>query len=936
MIRLIVLVLILILLPTPVFAHSLVTRVNMTKDGFDPSEVTLDTNSYIVFFNADEVDHWPASNIHPTHEIYPEFDPKRPISPNQSWTFKPQRAGSFKFHDHLYPKNEGLMIVTGEDGNLTEVKKDNTKKIDLQKEVERITSSGQLRLKIESDDRNDYIRSQMDICFKKGGRDNCYKDLAAIFFSQYDLPALLQMLSDNEQYPEVFSRCHELTHYLTRLSYQKEQSISKVYDSCTSVCHGGCYHGVIEEYLSEKNLSLDLSSNYDQIKQEIIKICGQKSDYKVPLLFDECLHGIGHGTMYITDADLPKALKLCDLLEDEQKQQTCYGGAFMENSSSSTNLDHPSKFIKADDPLYPCDILDKKYLGVCYRYQSSHFAIISQSNWGQVAKMCMQVPQDFRPACFLTIGSNLVGFTQVTKTIIDNCSLIEEENYQSYCYQGAVDALAIRYRDDASRGFDFCSQVPSQYQKSCFNQYGISISPWSNDPNNLSKLCDKLENPQYALWCKGENKYVIKMTKNGFEPSDLSIEQNSIIEFKNEDNKDHWPASDVHPTHQIYPEFDPQKGVSPGQSWKFQFKKNGVWKFHDHLFPHIKGSIAVTGKNQVNQISQETSKDKIKHIVSNVIDYFKKLFKVDKKINKADFVKLDSTKKQEILKNMAKKDGVEKTWVFLKESFKDQTGSEGEIHDLAHLAGNLIFDAKGLSGLGLCDSTFAFGCFHGFLDKAFLESLDKLNEAQKSCEQIGQGINGPVASCIHGIGHGVASFYRTSDINNSLKACDRLTQGAQYCYDGVFMEFSRNAVPNFYKTDDPLYPCDSLDEKFVFSCGRNLPVVLITRFNKSFDDVINICNMAQSQNLKNSCFDALGFNAVARSQNNPDIIIDLCGKIENQEFKTRCIKAAAGELIFQNLPNWKENAPKVCNTLSDDAKNFCLDYLQTIIKDYQR
>lgn len=941
MIKLIILVLILILLPSSALAHNSFVTVNMTRDGFDPGAVTLDINSSVVFLNVDLKDHWPASNIHPTHEIYSEFDPKRGISPGQSWTFKPQRIGSFKFHDHLFPQNQGVVEVVGENGVLDSTSnKDNqqsTSKIfDIQKEVDQVISSGQFSLKGDENE-NNYLRFLMDACFKNGGRDNCYKNISFLLFYQFDLPKLLQLLSDNEKYPEVFSRCHELTHYLTRLSYQREQSISKVYDACTSVCHGGCYHGAIEEYLSEKNLSIDLSSNYKPIKKEILKVCGKKEDYKVPLLYDECLHGIGHGTMYITDSDLPTALKLCDLLGDEQKQQTCYGGAFMENSSSSTNLDHPSKFIKKDDPLYPCDILDKKYLGVCYRYQSSHFAILTQSNWAQVAKMCMRVPKDYRPACFLTIGSNLVGFTQEIKTIINNCSLIEEENYQTYCYLGAVDALAIRYRNEPEKGFNFCSQVPLKYQKSCFNQYGISISSWSNDQSNLSKLCKRLENPQYALWCKGGNEYFIKMTKNGFEPAYFSIDQNSIVEFKNEDNLDHWPASDVHPTHQIYPEFDPKKRISPKKSWKFQFKKSGTFKFHDHLFPHIKGSILVKINQNGPSLQKEASiVTRVKQLFSDLITYFKKLFVVDKKITKADFLKLNANKKQQQLKELTKKDGVEKTWVFLKEVFKDQVGSEGEIHDLAHLLGSLIFDDKGLSGLKLCDSAFAFGCFHGFLDKAFSDSLDKLNEAQKSCEQIGQGISGPVASCIHGIGHGVASFYRTADINNSLKSCDGLTQGAQYCYDGVFMEFARNSQASLYKQDNPLYPCDSIDQKYVFSCGRNQVRVMMDRLKLTFAEIAKICVDSSNADFKKACFNALGFDAVVHFSANDQLILSSCSKIIDDGGKAECIKAASGELIFQNISGWQQASVKLCQGLSPDTQKDCFTYIEQIKKDYGR
>jgi len=53
------------------------------------------------------------------------------------------------------------------------------------------------------------------------------------------------------------------------------------------------------------------------------------------------------------------------------------------------------------------------------------------------------------------------------------------------------------------------------------------------------------------------------------------------------------PASDLHLTHGIYPEFDPQEPIDPKNSWSFQFLKFGKWKFHDHLNPYYRGIINV-------------------------------------------------------------------------------------------------------------------------------------------------------------------------------------------------------------------------------------------------------------------------------------------------------------------------------------------------------
>ena len=85
----------------------------------------------------------------------------------------------------------------------------------------------------------------------------------------------------------------------------------------------------------------------------------------------------------------------------------------------------------------------------------------------------------------------------------------------------------------------------------------------------------------------------IKITDAGYEPNLLTIKIGTTVNFKNLSSVDRWPASGIHPTHQIYPEFDPKKAIPSGGSWSFKFDKAGVWRFHDHLFTNLNGIITV-------------------------------------------------------------------------------------------------------------------------------------------------------------------------------------------------------------------------------------------------------------------------------------------------------------------------------------------------------
>jgi plastocyanin len=86
----------------------------------------------------------------------------------------------------------------------------------------------------------------------------------------------------------------------------------------------------------------------------------------------------------------------------------------------------------------------------------------------------------------------------------------------------------------------------------------------------------------------------IEMNSSGFTPDKITIKRCVTVTFKNVGTEPHWPASNIHPTHLIYPEFDPKRGIPAGESWSFTFDKAGVWRMHDHLSPDLVGTVTVT------------------------------------------------------------------------------------------------------------------------------------------------------------------------------------------------------------------------------------------------------------------------------------------------------------------------------------------------------
>lgn len=447
---------------------------------------------------------------------------------------------------------------------------------------------------------------------------------------------------------------------------------------------------------------------------------------------------------------------------------------------------------------------------------------------------------------------------------------------------------------------------------------------------------------------------VVRISSSGFEPQEITVDENTTVNFLNEDTTDHWPASDLHPTHDLYPEFDPKKAIKPQESWLFRANRVGNWRFHDHLFPHLRGTLIITSEKGENILSPSvlpattttTVKEKLQTFINQVIIYFfrglRSVLRLPEPspspLPKTDIFKtLSVLEQQKTLEKIATQSGANEAWQYFLTAFTGEAGTNGNIHDLAHFMGATLYKEQGFIGLAQCTPQFAFGCFHGFLDSAFQKDLSKLLEAEKACQTLGPGASGPVASCIHGIGHGVASFYQTKNLTEALIQCKKLSGPLQtYCFDGVFMEFERAAPKSFYKIDNPFYPCDTVEPEHVFSCGRNQTQVLLNRFNKTYFEVAAICTKSKLPDFRKACIDSLGFVATSQSSGDPAKISEACKSFSEVPDRSACIQAAAGELIFQEVPGWEIAAFSLCNELTTTHKTECTAYLDHLIQDYGR
>ena len=94
--------------------------VTYTDSGYSPATLQVKKGETVTFKNQSSQSMWTASAAHPTHRVYPTtggclgstFDACKGVQSGNSWSFKFDIAGTWKYHNHLDPSDTGIIYVS--------------------------------------------------------------------------------------------------------------------------------------------------------------------------------------------------------------------------------------------------------------------------------------------------------------------------------------------------------------------------------------------------------------------------------------------------------------------------------------------------------------------------------------------------------------------------------------------------------------------------------------------------------------------------------------------------------------------------------------------------------------------------------------------------------------------------------------------------------
>jgi hypothetical protein len=281
--------------------------------------------------------------------------------------------------------------------------------------------------------------------------------------------AFADLKDERENNGFVRAACHQMTHVIGRTAAEFYGDLAGAFGQGDPICSAGYYHGAVETVMAKIGA--------DKVLEEANTVCADLREHQRHSTYHyNCVHGMGHGFMGVFQTELFESLYACDALMDGWEREHCYNGVFMENLSAMDNPSRPSKYLKAEQPLYPCTDVERRYKSQCYDEQTSYALYTRNDDFAKVFGLCATVAEeDFRPACYQGLGGkvaahsnkHVIGEVAKTDSARKLCMLGEDHEARSNCVVGAARTTIRDYQGD-KQAKALCESLDADLSAVCF------------------------------------------------------------------------------------------------------------------------------------------------------------------------------------------------------------------------------------------------------------------------------------------------------------------------------------------------------------------------------------------------------------------------------------------------------------------------------------
>ena len=270
---------------------------------------------------------------------------------------------------------------------------------------------------------------------------------------------------------------------------------------------------------------------------------------------------------------------------------------------------------------------------------------------------------------------------------------------------------------------------------------------------------------------------------------------------------------------------------------------------------------------------------------------------------------------------------------------------ESDCHRIVHTIGSASlarFKGNVAKAFSEGSSSCWSGYYHGILERAFVavnstSVADVGSVARGLCDDTEvRRITWILYQCVHGLGHGlmINSGY---NLPFSLDVCDELATAWDQtsCKGGVFMEnisSSYGFASPWLKEDDPVYPCNSLEENDKPYCYLMVTSRILRWNNWDWEGTAKVCAGVEKGWVA-TCFQSYGRDASGSTRQNPEEILQLCAEAKPFGGQVDCVEAAAKDMTANYTSGLQASA--LCDKAPAKLRGGCFYAIGSIMGSFR-
>lgn len=355
-----------------------------------------------------------------------------------------------------------------------------------------------------------YADNVIEKCKNATKKQECYDQEIPKLMGRISMEDAFRVTTIVQEKDTSFPYCHVLGHILANIETKKNPEAWKnVIGRCPSgVCSNGCVHGAFQEKYRSEILS---GEELEEAKKELEIMCEGREGYR-PTNVEQgsCYHALGHLLIYVTGADINKAVSICDETSEKPDgrdfRPLCYDGAFMQifqpvgaeditliqgkEQTKESVVDFCANYSGEKRvscwteswPLFIEEImLPGGALNFCSRLSGEGketcladifyiYPIQVDFNQSSIKKYCSALPGIYKNKCIGQFATRLIEIdSRNVNMAVSFCEGLDAEE-KTKCLEVLADAAGFVFHPDSPEYDELCRLLPTELQSRCYGQ----------------------------------------------------------------------------------------------------------------------------------------------------------------------------------------------------------------------------------------------------------------------------------------------------------------------------------------------------------------------------------------------------------------------------------------------------------------------------------